>query len=94
MGRLHAQNFRFFFPVLGMMVLCFVGFAQSQFFDPILPDKTYLDNIQKDVEVEVEETKTELVDQAKVVENVTRAYIAAKLKENVFRVSSKCYIDK
>ena len=74
------------YHIVAVATLFTFTLVHCQFFDPILDDKTYLDNIQKDVVTELEEAKNELMTQAKVVENVTRAYIAAKLKENVFKV--------
>ncbi|CAG7821202.1 unnamed protein product, partial [Allacma fusca] len=73
----------YLFNILAMCLA--IGAVQSQFFDPIMDDKSYLDNIQKNLVEELEEAKVDLFIEARKVENVTRTYIAAKLKENVFK---------
>ena len=63
--------------------------TSAQYFDSKMGDQEYLDRIQEEVVNEVKETKAELMDQAKVIQQVTRTYIAAKLKQNLFKVVSK-----
>ncbi|CAG7720684.1 unnamed protein product, partial [Allacma fusca] len=60
-------------------------FGYSQYLNPKLNDKNYLDSLQKEVSHEVQESKVELLEQAKVVQHVTRTYIAARLKQNLFK---------
>ncbi len=71
------------------LTLGLAAFAHSQFFDPELDDKTYLDQIEERISLEVERSALDLVEQSKVAEKVTKSYIAIKLKDNVFKVRVK-----
>jgi len=68
--------------VLALILLC-----SAQNFDPELSDKEYLDKIQDQLHKEVMVAHTNLVNQTKILQQVTRSFIASKIKENLFRVS-------
>jgi hypothetical protein len=68
-----------------VVLLALISFTHSQFFDPILDDKSYLDSMEVDVQAEVALTSRALIREARLVQAATRDYIGAKLKENVFR---------
>jgi len=67
-------------------LLFVIQISGGQYFDPDLDDKTYLDNLQKKIESEVKTTREELIVQAQIVELMTKQFVAAQLKENLFIV--------
>jgi hypothetical protein len=69
-----------------VLVLCLTQLSGGQYFDPELDDKTYLDNLQKRIESEVKTTREDLIVQAQIVEFMTKQFVAAQLKENLFIV--------
>jgi hypothetical protein len=72
-----------------VLVLCLTQLSGGQYFDPELDDKTYLDNLQKRIESEVKTTREDLIVQAQIVEFMTKQFVAAQLKENLFIVRYK-----
>lgn len=74
-----------------LLVSCLLGLAVGQYFDPDLSDKDYLDNLQMKIEVEVNTTREDLYAQAKVIEDITKQFVAAQLKENLFIVRLSSY---
>ncbi|ODN00263.1 hypothetical protein Ocin01_06423 [Orchesella cincta] len=69
--------------VSSVLFLTLVCSAQN--FDPSLSDKEYLDKIQDQLHQEAVEAHINLVNQTKILQQVTRSFIASKIKENLFR---------
>ena len=68
-------------------ILSLAALTHSQFFDSEVDDKTYLDQIEQDISTQVDNSAAELLERTKIAEKITKSYIAAKLKVNVFKVS-------
>lgn len=58
----------------------------AQNFDPNLEDGDYLNQTERKVKHEVVTSRQELIDQMETVRIAARAYIGAKIKENLFKV--------
>lgn len=61
----------------------------GQYFDPELDDQTYLNNLQKKLEIEVNATRVRLVEQAKLTEMIAKEFVSAQIKENLFIVGDE-----
>jgi len=70
--------------------VCFIAFLFSpvncQHFEENVNDEVYLNQTHDHLRDEVIKTRQELSLQAELVRAATRAYIGAKIKDNLFRV--------
>jgi enhancing lycopene biosynthesis protein 2 len=78
----------FLLTVSGFIIFSVINSVQPQYFDPTMDDQVYLNITHDKVREEVTEAKKVLIEQAEIVRTATRAFIGAKLKENLFRVKS------
>lgn len=60
--------------------------CSSQHFDGEIRDIEYLDKIQAQLRKETMTAHHVLVNQTKILQNVTRNYIEARVRENLFKV--------
>lgn len=75
--------------VLILVVFQLVAFAthsNAQNFDPKLPDKVYLNNIEKEIRNELNQTRVSFWKQAQLLDTIARQFVAAQIKENLFIV--------
>jgi hypothetical protein len=82
-----SSSFFLFFLAINFN-LQFQSQCNGQNLDPsdIITNEELLNQTQRKVKYEVMTAKQELFDQVEVVRKVTRAYIGAKIKENLFTV--------
>jgi len=71
---------------LAIVILVCLHFTEvlAQHFDPSIDDKSYLDQIESDIQAEVDLARQILREQAKYTQDVARNYAGAKMKENLF----------
>lgn len=83
MNKMQSQAIVF---IVALIALVQVDLTVCQTFDPSLNDEEFLNITGRKVKHEVVTMRQELMEQVEMVRVATKAYIGAKIKENIFKV--------